>query len=213
MKKCFRYLFMSNLPNYATAPIFAVVILAGCYFTGVPAEGRGLFYGYFNMFPSMLLLVAMFSGTAFCTSSLNHALSYGARRRDYFWGLQGIILLNTLLYCLMNAAFLALPQLLHWHPDLSGAKFTPLYPLTMLMCHVVGCALGQLYIKSRGWASVIIGIATFLLILNPITDTILAHNNSGVWGGFPIMGTAFCLLITFICEFWTFGVILNATVR
>lgn len=192
---------------------FAAAILVGCYATGVPTEGRGLFYGYFHMFPSMLLLAALLSGTALCTSSLNHALAYGARRRDYFWGLQGVILVNTLVYSLMDAAFLALPGVLGWHPDFRGADFAPTFPLAMCMVHAVGCALGGLYTKSRRWAGLINGIAIFLLILNPITDTILAHKNSGVWGGFPIMGAAFCLLITFICELWAFDVILDATVR
>lgn len=204
---------MFNAPNYPMALGFAGVILAGCYFTGVPTEGRGLFYGYFNMFPSMLMMVALFTGTALCTSSLNHALSYGARRRDYFWGLQGIILLNTLVYCAMNAAFLALPELLNWHPDFNGTKFSPTFPLAMVMVHAVGCAVGRLYTKSRGWASFITGLSIFLLILNPISDTILAFSTKPIWGGFPIAGAALCLLITVICEFWTFSVILDTTVR
>ena len=213
MKKCFRYLLMFNAPNYGMALGFAGVILAGCYLTGVPTEGRGLFYGYFNMFPSMLLMAALLSGTAFCTSSLNHALSYGARRRDYFWGMQGIILVNTLVYCLMNAVFLALPDILNWHPDFNGTKFSPTFPLAMIMVHAVGCASGRLYIKSRLWAGIINGLAIFLLILNPISETILAHSTKPIWGGFPIAGAALCLLITFVCEFWTFSVILDATVR
>jgi len=204
---------MFNLPNYPMALGFAGVILAGCYLTGVPAEGRGLFYGYFNMYPSMLLMAALLSGSAFCTSSLNHALSYGARRRDFFWGMQGIMVLNTAVYSLFNALFLALPQILNWHPDFSGTKFAVTFPLAMFMVQTIGCAVGRLYVKSRRWGSIIIGLSIFLLILNPISDTILAHTAKPVWGGFPIFGVALCLLITFLCELWTFSVILDTTVR
>ena len=204
---------MFNAPNYAMALAFAGIILGGCYLTGVPAEGRGLFYGYFNMFPSMLLLVALFPGTALCTTSLNHALSYGARRRDYFWGMQGIMVLNTVFYSLFNALFLALPELLNWHPDFSGATFSATFPFAMFMIHTIGCAVGQLYIKSRRWGSVIIGLAIFLLIANPISETILAHSTKPIWGGFPLFGAALCLLVTFLCELWTFSVVLDSTVR
>lgn len=212
MTKCFRYLFQANLVNYPMAVGFGAVIIAGCYLTGVPADGRGLFYGYFNMFPSMLLLVALFSGTALCTSSLNHALSYGARREDYFWGLQGIMVLNTLVYTLMNACFLALPTLLGWNTDFQGAKLALTYPLSMFMVHAVGCALGRLYTKSQKLAMVINAIAIFLLILNPIFDTIVTHN-AGHWGDLPWLLLLASLLITFVCEFWTYCVIKTATVR
>lgn len=212
MKKCFRYLFMFNTPNYAMAAGVAAALLAGCYLTGVPTDGRGLFYGYYNMFPSMLLLVALFSGTAFCSSSLNHALSYGARRTDYFWGMQGIIVLNTLVYTLLNALFLSLPELLHWNEAFSGAQLAPTYPLSMLMVHAVGCAVGRLYIKSRRWAGLISGVATFLLVLNPIADTIIAHGGS-TWGSLDWFLLLASIFITFICEFWTYCVIVNATVR
>jgi len=212
MKKCFRYLFMFNSPNYGMALGFAGIILAGCYLTGVPAEGRGLFYGYFNMFPSMLLLSALLSGTAYCTSSLNHALSYGARRRDYFWGLQGIMVLNTAVYSLMNAAFLALPGLLHWHPDFNGVGFSPVFPLSLFAVHTVGCAIGRLYIKSRLWAGIITGLAFFLILLNPIFDTITIHTGN-LWGDLPWLLVLASLFITALCELWTFSVILDATVR
>lgn len=212
MKKCFRYLMLFNLPNYASALGIAGILLAGCYITRVPLSGRGLFYGYFNMFPSMLLLSALLSGTAFCTSSLNHALSCGARRRDYFWGMQGVMVVNTVVYSLMNALFLALPQILNWHPNFNGAQFSPVFPLTMFTVHALGCAVGRLYIKSRTWAGIITGLSIFLLLLNPIYDTITAHTGSH-WGDLPWLLILSSLFICLVCELWTFSVILDADVR
>ena len=212
MTKCFRYLLMFNLPNYLTAPGFGLFILAGCYITGVPATGRGLFYGYFNMFPSMLLLVAMFSGTAYTTSSLNHALSFGARRTDYFWGMMGQILFSTLIYSLLNAAFLALPEALGWHPDFNGVAYSPIFPLSLVTWHAVGCAVGRLPIRSRVWGGVISGVSVFLLLLNPIYDTVVTHTGN-LWGDLPWLTLSASVFVTFVCLFWSYGVIQNATVR
>lgn len=212
MRKCFRYLLMFNVVNYLTALGFAGGILAGCYLTGVPATGRGLFYGYFTMFPSMLLLVAMFSGTAYATSSLNHVLSFGAKRTDYFWGMMGQILFSTLIYSLMNAAFLALPEVLGWHPDFTGPAYSPIFPLSLVTWHAIGCAVGRLTIRSRAWGGVVAGASVFLLLLNPIYETITIHTGN-LWGDLPWITLSASLLITFGCLFWTYGVIQNATVR
>lgn len=212
MTKCFRYLFMFNTPNYAMAAGVAAALLAGCYLTGVPTDGRGLFYGYYNMFPSMLLLVALFSGTAFCSSSLNHALSYGARRGDYFAGMMVLILLNTAIYSLLNALFLSLPELLGWSENFNGVQFSSAFPLSMLTCHAVGCAVGRLYVKSRVWAGVISGVATFFLVLNPIFDTIATHTGNH-WGDLPWLLILVSLLVGFVCLFWSYSVIMTATVR
>lgn len=212
MKKCLRYLLMFNVPNYLIGLGFAAVILVGCYATGVPQNGRGLFSGYFNMYPACLLMAAVFSGLAYCTSSLNHALSYGARRSDYFWGMQLVILVNSLIYTAMVAVFLAVPALLGWSDNFAVPIFSPIYILTQITCHAVGCAAGRLYLRSRWIAGLVTGLCTFLLMLHPIYTTIIA-NNPSVWGDLPWLLPCIGVLVSLLCQFWVYRVVKTATVR
>ncbi len=214
MTKCFRYLFMFNYINYLYALGFSLFLLAGCYVTGVPDDGRGLFAGYFGMYPTMLMMAALFSGTAFCSSSLNHALSYGARREDYYWGMWGIILVNIAVYSLMAWGFSRLPELLGWSAEflLTRQTFTPIFPFVLLIWHSVGCALGRLYITHRKLAGVVTGLSIFFLLMNPIYNTIASHTGS-FWGDLPWLLLSAGALVIFICQFYAYSVIKLATVR
>lgn len=217
MLKCFRYLFYANFPNYPTALGFGAFIIAGCYLTGVPADGRGLFSGYFDMFPTMLLFAALFMGSAMCTTNLNHALSFGARRKDYYWAMQLLALVNTAVYTLIAAGFLELPRLLGWSADFELIQTRidiPSYILTMLVVHSIGCVLGRLMLSHRVWAGILTGLIFSVVLMTTAFTAIVSDRGAWAsWGDLPWLMVSGSSFVIFLCQFWTYGVVIDATVR
>ena len=50
----------------------------------IMSGGKGFFYSYYGMLPSLLLFLSAMFGVAFTTTQLNIALSFGELRRNYF---------------------------------------------------------------------------------------------------------------------------------
>ena len=93
MGKSFRFLFRFVWINLSAILGFAAIIILGCYATGVPgnAHNGSLFETYYAMYPIMMLFMLYIYAFALCTSNLNLGLSFGARRRDFFWAVQGVM--------------------------------------------------------------------------------------------------------------------------
>lgn len=74
---------------------FAVLVVVGCYATGCPVGQSNLFATYYGAFPLVTLFVLFLFAFSLCTSNLNLGLSFGARRRDFFWAVQGVLVVYT----------------------------------------------------------------------------------------------------------------------
>ena len=138
MVKSIRFLRQFIWINLSAIFAFAAIVILGCYATGVTRGADNLFKSYFQAFPLMMLFILYIYGFALCTSSLNLALSFGARRRDFFWGIQGSILLYTVVCWLLQMFMSSLPALGNWsqldRPWVmgSGSVWTGIFPLLCL---------------------------------------------------------------------------------
>lgn len=114
MLKSFRFLFQFAWINLACLLGFAVLVVVGCYATGVPGGASNLFATYYGAFPLVTLFVLFLFAFSLCTSNLNLGLSFGARRRDFFWAVQGVLVVYTGFCWAAQVLLAALPQLGGW---------------------------------------------------------------------------------------------------
>ena len=114
MVKSTRFLSQFIWANLAAIVCFAMIVVVGCYVTGVPQGANNLFRSYYSAFPLMELFILYFYGFALCTNNLNLALAFGAKRRDFFWGIQGVMLLYTAACWLIQVLISILPRLGGW---------------------------------------------------------------------------------------------------
>ena len=198
--KTFRFLLNFAWVNLGAIIGFAVIVLAGCYLTGVPGGGLyagNLFETYYAMFPTMILLCLFLYAFALCTSNLNLGLSMGARRRDFFWAIQGVMLFYTAV-CWALQWFLSVFFLIaHWAPRERFSLLTVynekplLYPALCLVALVLGCLGGLLMTKSKLLATLAILLSIFVLmgvtiftILSAETGLMRFLNMTG-WNALP----------------------------
>lgn len=166
MRRSFRFLWQFTWPNLAVLTGFAAVVTLGAVASGVPRGNQNIFQTYFGGFPMMALMVLFILSFALCTSNLNLALSCGARRRDFFWGMQGNLLSYTLTAWLLQSVMSALPALMRWS-DLG--RWTSLmtfdkmavwvFPLTAMTTLVLGCLCGLLFSRSKVLGTIVMSVA------------------------------------------------------
>lgn len=171
MKKSFRFLWQFSWVNMAVLAGFAAAVTLGAVASGVPQGNVNIFQTYFGGFPMMALMVLFILSFALCTSNLNLALSCGARRRDFFWGMQSILLAYTLTAWLLQSAMSAIPALMHWS-DLGrwtalmtfGNMATWAFPLTSMTVLALGCLCGLLFSRSKVLGSIVMVVAMLVSI-------------------------------------------------
>ena len=225
MVKSLRFLLQFIWVNLAVVLGFAAVLTAGVTLTGAGNGGDGplarLSAQYYELFPLMLILIAFLLSVGLCTSNLDMALSFGARRRDYFWAVQGAAAVYTLAYWAMQAAMTALPALLGWEKaaewevmmNLGGAPFW-VYPLVAMTVLTAGCAMGPLFIKSRVWgailmaASMVVGTGTVVLLL-----FVSNHMETGLWGDLPVILAVIMVVIFLVSEWFIWRAVRRAVVK
>lgn len=178
MVKSFKYLFQFAWVNLVAILGFAAVVIAGACLTGVPQGANNIFRTYFGCFPLIILLMLFLFAYALCTSNLNLALSFGARRRDYFLAIQLVMLLYTGVGWAIQIVMSAIPDLFAWTSvdrwsflmSLGGLNSWR-FPLVCLTAMALGCLCGLLYVRSRAWGTVVIvltmlgGIAATMVLL------------------------------------------------
>lgn len=166
MRRSFRFLWQSTWPNLAALAGFAAVVTLGAVASGVPQGNKNIFQTYFSGFPMMLLMVLFILSFALCTANLNLALSYGGRRRDFFWGLQGILLAYVLTAWLLQSAMSTLPALMCW-ADLGrwtslmtfGKMAAWVFPLAAAAVMALGCMCGAVFGRSKVLGTIVITVA------------------------------------------------------
>ncbi len=185
MLKSFRFLLQFAWVNLGGVLGFAAVVTAGAFLTGVPDGAQNIFETYFSTLPLVVLIILYVFAFALCTSSMNLALSLGARRRDFFLAVQGILLLYTMVCWLLQIAVSAIPVLFHWSRPERWSILTALrgpnlfsYPLLCLAVLLAGCVCGLIFTRSKA-AGVIIVFAAAVLGIFGVTFLFVT---SGTWG-------------------------------
>ena len=181
MLKSFRFLFQFAWINLACLLGFAVLVVVGCYATGVPGGASNLFATYYGAFPLVTLFVLFLFAFSLCTSNLNLGLSFGARRRDFFWAVQGVLVVYTGFCWAAQVLLAALPQLGGWIEEGRWTLIRAFYggtlwvfPLVCLTILVLGCLGGLVSAKSKVWGAVILSVSVIALLMGSILLALMA---------------------------------------
>lgn len=222
MIKSFKYLFQFAWVNVGTILGFAGIVTLGAYATGVPGGADNLFRNYFGSFPFMQLVMVYIFAFALCTSNLNMALSFGARRRDFFWSIQGIILFYTLVCWGLQAVMAAIPVQFGWPSvdrwsllmSLGGGPVWS-YPLTLVFVMALGCLAGLVFVRSKVVGVIVMVVSVFffiaLLVMLLLASDLTAH--PGLWGSLPWILPLALTAVTAVCEWFIWRTIKRSVVR
>lgn len=218
MTKCLKFASLFILENLMVLFGFAVIVLVGCLFTGVPSGAENLFTTYYGMFPFMYLLIIFIASFAWCTTNLNLGLSYGCRRRDFFLATQVQVVLYILFGFALNQIMLAIPKIGNWNnSDLRMMALfdlpLPLYILLTAALVLAGCTLGPLYMRSRIIGTVLMVVIIFLGIGATVAIMFLSHDPIRTWGQLPTIISIALFLVCALCEGLLYRFIHKATVR
>ena len=189
MVKSFRFLFNFAGINLAAIFSFIAAVIVGCYAAGVPGSAfRGsLFATYYTMLPTFILLCLFLYAMSLCTTNLNLGLSMGARRKDFFWAVQGIILFYTAVGWALEWLLSVLPAAAHWTvrdqwTALAAYRDRPwIYPLLCITLLVLGCLLGPLMVRHRVLAAIIMALSTFIIMGSTMFMLLSAQTNITVF--------------------------------
>lgn len=222
MVKSFKFLLQFALANVAAILGFAVVVTVGAILTGVPngadMGAAGLFRTYFGSFPFMCIIMVYIFAFALCTSNLNMALSFGAKRRDFFWGVQGALVFYTLVCWGLQAVMASIPT--RW---VGADRLTTLmslalssfwqYPLFLMSVMALGCLVGLLFVRSKvvGVSLMVFSVLVFLATL-----VLLLLSSDGaiqLWGDLPLVLTLVMALILVVSELLIWRTIKRSVVR
>lgn len=194
MGRSFRFLLNFAWINLSAIFGFAAIVIAGCYLTGVPtnAENGNLFETYYAMFPTMLLLILFLYAFALCTNNLNLGLSMGARRTDFFWALQGIMVFYAVICWVLQLFMSAFPAIANWEVrdrwallDLFGGRVWA-FPLVCLVLMVLGCLSGMVMVKNKIIGSILVTVS--IIIMVAVTMFMLLFTDARMMGAFQEAG-------------------------
>ena len=172
MGKSFRFLLNFAWVNLGALFGFAAIVIVGCYITGVPndLETSNLFETYYCMFPTMILMCLFLYAFALCTNNLNLGLSMGARRVDFFWALQGIMLFYAAVCWGLQLFMTAFPAMANWEVrerwallDMFDGRVW-VFPLVCMVLMVLGCLSGLVLVKSKIAGAILVTISIFVMI-------------------------------------------------
>lgn len=221
MVKSFKYLFQFAWVNLAATLAFAAVVIVGSCLTGVPRGANNIFRTYFGCFPLIILLMMFLFAYALCTSNLNLALSFGARRRDYFLAIQLVMLLYTGVGWAIQIVMSAIPDLFAWTSvdrwsflmSLGGLDSWR-FPLLCLATMAAGCLCGLLYVRSRVWGIVVIVLTMVVGIAAVMVLLLFADAQPGSPGGLVASAlTCGAVAVIAVCELLIWRTVNRCIVR
>ena len=199
MVKSFRFLLNFTWANLGAIFGFAAVVIVGCYATGVPdnPESGNLFETYYSMFPTMILLCLFLYAFALCTNNLNLGLSFGGRRGDFFWALQGIMVFYAAICWALQLFMSAFPALANWEArerwtllNLFGGRVW-VFPLVCLVLMVLGCLSGMVVVKHKVLGGILVTLSIFVMIFVTVFMLLSAETSlldflaGSVWNDLP----------------------------
>ena len=203
MGKSFRFLLQFAVGNLASLLGFAALVIAGCYLTGAPAaaSSTNLFEKYYAMFPLLAAFCLFLFAFALCTSCLHLGLSMGARRGDFFWAIQGIILFYMLACWALQLFMSAFPGLAGW---VARERWLLLgmfdsrpwaYPLICGAVMILGCLSGMLMVRHKVLGTLVVVLSVFAMIGVTVVLMLLADTSmmdflydtqwGGMWSALP----------------------------
>ncbi len=175
MVRSFRFLLQYAWVNLGAIIGFAVLVIGGCYITGIPntpgEAGTGnLFETYYAMFPTMILLCLFLYAFALCTNNLDLGLSMGAKRTDFFWAIQGILVFYAAVCWVLQIFMSAFPAVANWEvrgrwallDAYSSNVWT--YPALCVVVLVLGCLGGLLIARHKVLGMLVIVAAVFVMM-------------------------------------------------
>ena len=186
MVKSFRFLLSFVWVNLGAIFGFAAIVIVGCYATGITdgSSDYNFFASYYAMLPTFILLCLFLYAFALCTNNLNLGLSMGARRKDFFWAIQEIILFYTVVCWALHWVLSVLPSAAGW-ADQRSLPLLRLYsgkvwffPLLCVVLLVLGCLGGLLMARHRMLATLVIIFAC--LAMTGVTVFMLLSTNAGI---------------------------------
>ena len=186
MGKSVRFLLQFTWVNLGAIFGFAAIIIAGCYATGIPhdLDTSNLFETYYSMFPTMILLCLFLYAFSLCTNNLNLGLSMGARRRDFFWAIQGNMAFYAVICWGLQLFMSAFPALANWEVrerwellNLFGGRVW-VFPLVCMVLMVLGCLSGLVLVKSKILGTILVTISIFVMIF--VTAFMILSADTGV---------------------------------
>lgn len=218
MMKQLKYTAQFFTVNILVTLSFALIVFLGCLITGVPSGNINLFATYYNMFPLMYLIIIFILSFALCTSNLNLALSYGCRRRDFFWGIHLQILIYVLFGWILTRCILILPAFGNWNNytlrtlPLFDVSF-PFYALLTTALLLFGCALGPLYMRSRWIGAVLMAIIVLCGVAATSSLLYFSDHLPNSRNTITSVLTAVLIVLCMVCEWYLYRCIHKATVR
>ena len=186
MVKSFRFLLSYSWVNLGAVFGFAAIVIVGCYITGVPGNPNvgNLFETYYSMFPTMILLCLFLYAFSLCTNNLNLGLSMGARRRDFFWAIQGNMAFYAVICWGLQLFMSAFPALANWEVrerwellNLFGGRVW-VFPLVCMALMVLGCLSGLVMVKSKIAGTILVTVSIFVMIF--VTAFMMLSADTGV---------------------------------
>ena len=172
MGKSVRFLLQFTWVNLGAIFGFAAIIIAGCYATGIPydLDTSNLFETYYSMFPTMILLCLFLYAFSLCTNNLNLGLSMGARRRDFFWAIQGNMAFYAVICWVLQLFMSAFPAMANWEVrkrwallDLFDGRAW-MFPLVCMVLMVLGCLSGMVVVKNKALGGILVTLSVFVMI-------------------------------------------------
>lgn len=231
MGKTFRFLLNFAWVNIGAILGFAAIVIVGCYATGVPGDREigNLFETYYVMFPTMILLMLFLYAFALCTNNLNLGLSMGARRGDFFWAVQGIMVFYAGACWALQLFMTAFPSIANWEVrerwmllDLFDGR-PWMFPLVCMVLMVLGCLSGLVMVKNKIWGSILVTVSIIVMVFAMVFMILSAETGvmdillDSEWGWFfavlPKAGIAVLTVSAVGGEFLIWRVIQRYVVR
>ena len=218
MKRAFRYLWQTVGFSLLVLVGLAVFLTLGAIHYGgggeaVEAVQRNIFSTYFGMFPLMAILSVFILSFNLCTVDLQVAVSFGARRRDFFLGLQGALLIYSFVIWGLQAVMSRVPErmgwsdLEHWQMLMGNGMGIGTYLLMVMAVLSMGCLCGLVFTRSKVWGVVVLCAVVIVGIIAVVVQMFTAFNrDTQIWGDLPWILTAVFGLILLAAEagIWKF---------
>ena len=169
MKRSFRFLWQFEWPYLATLVILAAVVTALTQYSGAGYHENSLsfFQTYYATYALLELLFLFIFSATMITVYLHMALSFGARRSDYFVALQLYMLSMTAAAWAVQQGMARLPSLLGWPLAVGWELMLTLghlpfwvFPLMCMAIQAMGMMCGLLVDRHKA-----LGVTVVILVM------------------------------------------------
>ena len=189
MTRTARFLWQFNWPNWLTLFACAGVVFLGATATGVPEGADNIFSTYLGVLPLMVPMILMLFNLGRCSTCVQLALSFGARRRDFFLVIQFFLILDTLLGCGVLFLMKDIPVALRWvqgnelnevlKNSLAWANWR--FPLMIFSQAAMGCVVGMTLVRSKVLGGILTVLATFASLVGFMSLILLGLLQNPAW--------------------------------